>query len=226
MGLQQTGLPLPPVDPVAKTSGHGQAARHEHHYPIHSYGQSEMLEPGEEYLDDIVLSDDDSEETDKPAFQGLFKPALFKSLLRKAKIATNMDLGCNQVSSSSNTAESVNNLFPMPTSDSDYVPWPDLFAQVVKKPWERPGSMSAPNNFDRKLYCASPDLDLLLQLPSVDEPVASLTSSSVLVGDAGEGLKQEDKRAELTMKKLTKRLPGLSGQLRLHPFLIVLHLYG
>ncbi|XP_060547645.1 uncharacterized protein LOC117658602 [Pantherophis guttatus] len=51
------------------------------------------------------------------------------------------------------------------------------------------------------MYCAAPELDALLNLPVVDEPVASLVSPSVLAGDVGDGLKAEDKRTELSYRK-------------------------
>lgn len=55
---------------------------------------------------------------------------------------------------------------------------PQLFSELVQQPWELPGSLAAPNSLDKKLYCSVPNLQELLQLPSVDAPVAHLTLSN------------------------------------------------
>lgn len=78
---------------------------------------------------------------------------------------------------------------------------PRSLLKVIQKPWEHPASFSGPNSFDRRLYCSALELDALLQLPTVDEPVAGLTSSSILVGEVGDSLKLEDKRAEMALRK-------------------------
>lgn len=59
---------------------------------------------------------------------------------------------------------------------------------------------------DNFFYCSAPDLDELLQLPSVDVPsvdmpVASLTSSVVISDDILEGLRMEDRKAEMSLRK-------------------------
>lgn len=89
----------------------------------------------------------------------------------------------------------------IPKPDQDFVPCPDLFSQVIQRPWECPGSLSGPTSHDKQMYCSAPELDAMLQLPAVDDPVATLTSSSVLTGDVGEGLRIEDKRAEMSFRK-------------------------
>lgn len=170
------------------------------HQPSTVYSATSDHVREDDMVDDFELSEDEEVVQEKPAFPGLFKPSMFKSLLRKAKIATNMDSSLNQASSSQSKGPT-SNLFLVPEPDHDFVPCPDLFSQVIQKPWEHPASLSGPNSFDRKLYCSAPELDALLQLPSVDEPVASLTSSTILVGEAGDGLKFEDKRAEMAFRK-------------------------
>lgn len=143
----------------------------------------------------LRMSEDDEILSDKPAFPGLFRPALFPSLLHKAKVATNMGKVIDPVSSSQEQPNISDSLFKLSQPEHDYLPFPDLFSQVIQRPWNRPGSLSGPSGHDKRMYCAAPKLDALLQLPSVDEPVANLVSSSVLAGDVGDGLKMEDKRA-------------------------------
>lgn len=166
-----------------------------------AFGHLEEPLQDEVYLEDFELSDNEEMIPDKPTFPGLFRPSLFKSLLHKTKMATNMGQGLDQPSTSQSQPDPNGNLFLVSKPDYDFVPCPDLFSQVIQRPWEHPGSLPGPNSFDRKLYCSAPELDALLQVPSVDEPVASLTSSSVLVSEVGEGLKLEDKQAELAFRK-------------------------
>lgn len=47
-------------------------------------------DPGEECPEDIELSEDDELPPDNPAFTGLFRPSMFKSLLHKARLTTNL----------------------------------------------------------------------------------------------------------------------------------------
>lgn len=166
-----------------------------------SYQRLEESVQEEDYLEDFELSDDDENIPDKPAFPGLFRPALFKSLLHKAKVATNMGKVLDPASLSQDTSNPNEALFKLPQPEFDFVPCPDLFSQVIQQPWERPRSISGPTGHDKRMYWAAPELDTLLQLPSVDEPVSSLISSSVLASDVGDGLKVEDKRAEIFFQK-------------------------
>lgn len=92
-------------------------------------------------------------------------------------------------------------LFTVPTPDQDFIPCPELFSEIIKRQWDQPGALSAPSGHDKKLYCADPVLDGLLSLPSVDPPVVSLTSSTVVSNDIVEVLKTEDRRAEVTFRK-------------------------
>lgn len=62
--------------------------------------------------------------------------------------------------------------------------------------------MTAPSSLDKKLFCAAPELDSLLELPAVDPPVANLSSSSMLSTDALDGLKSEDRKTELAFRKI------------------------
>lgn len=197
-GFQQAAGMFPPPLYVPAPACQVQPA------PVHCstehFDQASVSVRDEEFMDDFEMSEDEESSQEGPAFPGLFKPSLFKSLLRKAKIATNMDTELTQTSVSQAPGPA-DKLFNLPKPKCDFVPCPDLFSQVIQKPWEQPTSLSGPNALDRTLYSVAPHLDALLQLPTVDEPVASLTSSSILVGEAGDGLKFEDKRAEMAFRK-------------------------
>lgn len=54
---------------------------------------------------------------------------------------------------------------------------------------------------DRKIYTAEQDLEDLLQIPSVDAPLATLVSVAILPSDTAEGFKAEDRKAELSARK-------------------------
>lgn len=103
----------------------------------------------------------------------------------------------------------------------DFIPCLQLFSDMLQSPWTQPGAMMAPSSQDKKLYCSALELDGLLDLPVVDPPVASL-SSSVLSTYALDGLKSEDREAELAFRKthqaswhgqfkLPQRRPSLTG---------------
>lgn len=162
-------------------------------------GETETAE--EDYLDDMDLSEDEGMEPNEPTFQGLFKPVLFKSLLHKARVATNLGVLQAPVTQVPSTSGPHENLFKVQKPDQDFVPFPDLFSDVIQHPWGQPGSLAGPRNFDRRLYCSAPELDNLLQLPKVGTPISGLTSSSIIANDAGEGLKVEDKKAEMSFHR-------------------------
>lgn len=52
------------------------------------------------------------------------------------------------------------------------------------------------------MFCSAPTLQDLFALPSVDAPIAALTSSSVLTGYVADSLRSEDRKAELVCRKL------------------------
>lgn len=127
-GLQQHAVlntPLsapsaPSVAPVAQASSSGQ-----------TYHRLEGTCHEEEYLEEFEFSNDDETFPEKPAFSGLFRLALFKSLLHKAKVATNMDKVIDPATSSQDQSNPNESLFKVPQPDLDFVPCPDLFSQVV-----------------------------------------------------------------------------------------------
>ncbi|XP_034296649.1 uncharacterized protein LOC117679126 [Pantherophis guttatus] len=145
---------------------------------------------------DQDLSEDEDLGPDQPAFVGLFKPQLFRSLLHKAKAITG--LGSSQASSV-NTGEGPSSsipLFEVPTIESEEIPGPKIFRDVLQRQWAAPASGPSPNVLDRRLYNLAPELSSLLQVPSVDQPVAELSAPTNLTGPPEEGLRPEDRRLE------------------------------
>lgn len=124
----------------------------------------------------------------------------FKSLLHKAKVTTNIVVSDDQ-SIQQGASHPHDELFTVPKTEQEFIPCPQLFMEVVQRPWVQPSSLLAPNGHDKKLYCSAPNFQGLLHLPSVDAPVASLTSSTVLSNEVADGLRTEDRKAELAFRK-------------------------
>lgn len=142
--------------------------------------ESDHRDKGPEILEFL---DDEGLAPDVPAFTGLFRPALFKSLLHKARLTTNLGAADEQPSTSRAEPGPHDTLFKMSKQEKECIPCPQLFTDVIQAPWGQLGSSTSPSNLDKKLYCPAPKLYALLELPAVDPPVASLTSSSVLSAD-------------------------------------------
>lgn len=152
---------------------------------------------------DSEFSEDEGLPPDRPPLTRLFRPALFQSLLHKAKVSTNLaDPSVQQAPSSSSLPPE--GLFNVQPAAQDFIPCPQLFSEVIQRPWGLLASSRAPNGLDWKLYCSAPNLQDLLQLPSVDAPVAQLTASSVLTGDVADGLRIGELRS---FYERTIRLP-------------------
>lgn len=145
------------------------------------------------------LSDDEDLAPDQPSFVGLFKPQLFRSLLHKAKLTT--QLGSSQPSSSQGDTAAAVPLFEEPVIETEEIPGPRLFREVLRKQWATPASGPNPNQLDRRLYNLAPELASLLQTPVVDPPVAALSSSSNLAGPPEDNLRPEEKRLEQSLVK-------------------------
>lgn len=141
------------------------------------------------------LSEDEGLPPEQPAFTGFFPLALFKSLLFKA---------VNTAQHGSNPAESqagLNPVFAEPTRPVDSTPVPPLFLDVVRKQWSSPGSALVPSSTDHKYFNVAPDLATLLQVPSVDAPVAALLPNASIPGDPEEGLRREEHRSDQVLQR-------------------------
>lgn len=158
-------------------------------------------EQEEEFPEDVELSEDDDLPPDAPAFSGLFRPSMFKSLLHKAHLATNFEKVASSSTEPQATAGPHDSLFRLSKPDRDFIPCPQLFTEVIRSPWAQSGSLTAPSNQDKKLFCAAPELEDLLALPAIDGPVASLSTSSAISTDPLDGLKSEECKTELSFRK-------------------------
>lgn len=87
-------------------------------------------------------------------------------------------------------------LFAELTIESEEVPAPCLFLDVVQRQWSLPGLGPNPSGLDRRLYNMGMDFSKALLVPSVDAPVVALSVSSNLPGPP------EDKRSEQLLVKV------------------------
>lgn len=147
------------------------------------------------------LSEDEDLAPDQPSFVGLFKPQLFRSLLHKAKLTTRLGSTSSQPSSSQTDTTPAVPLFEEPVIETEEIPGPSLFREVLRKQWAAPASGPNPNQLDRRLYNLAPELASLLQIPVVDPPVAALTSPANLAGAPEDNLRPEEKRLEQSLVK-------------------------
>lgn len=156
---------------------------------------------GKECPEDIELSEDEGMAPDTPSFMGLFRPSMFKSLLHKARFTANLGAPGVDSSPAPPAVGPHDALFQSAKTNKDVIPCPRLFLDVLQYPWGQPGSLTAPSTLDKKLFCPAPELEELLTLPAVDAPVAALSSNSVISTDSLDGLKTEDRQAELAFRK-------------------------
>lgn len=161
---------------------------------------SEESDSGEICPEDVEFSDDEGLPPEKPAFTNLFCPSIFKSLLHKAKIATKFGIAGVPADTADQSSDPHDTLFQVSKPDHDVIPCPPLFADVVKSAFGQPGSLTAPSGLDKCLYAAASELEEVLAMPSVDPPVATLSSSSLMTSDM-DGLKAEDRKMELGFRK-------------------------
>lgn len=115
--LTPTAIAVPPQVQAASPGTSGLA-------PVQEYVHSEGSLQDEEYLGDLDLSEDEGMEPDMPAFPGLFKPSLLKSLLHKAKVATNMGLGSAPASQAQDASGPSEHFFRVPKQEPEFVPCP------------------------------------------------------------------------------------------------------
>lgn len=149
---------------------------------------------------DMEFFEDKGLTSERPPMTRLFQPSLFKSLLHKAKVSTNL-ISSDGQPESSKASRPHEGLFKVLRAEKDFIPCPQLFSKVVQRPWGVPGSLAAPNTLDKKLYCSAPNLQELLHLPSIDAPVAQLTSSLIFSNDVADCLRSEDRQTELVLRK-------------------------
>ncbi|XP_058052191.1 uncharacterized protein LOC131204695 [Ahaetulla prasina] len=151
----------------------------------------------------LSLSDEDQKEMELSEYEGmapppparLFRPALFKSLLLKAKAAAHLGADSATTESALNPSEL---LFSEPVAEKEEIPSPKLFQDVVQRQWAQPGVLPPPSGTDKRFYNMAPDFLEILQSPTIDDPVAALTS----ILSSEDGLKPEDKKAEVALRNM------------------------
>lgn len=120
-----------------------------------------------------------------PTPRGLFRPSLFKSLF-KARTTANTGSKGTPVEPSLGL-DSTECLFSEPVLEQEVIPSPKLFLDVIQRLWSQPAEVTPPSNNDKRLFGPGPDLEGLLQMPTMDPPVAALTSPPIVPSDASEG---------------------------------------
>ncbi|XP_058025328.1 uncharacterized protein LOC131191317 [Ahaetulla prasina] len=156
----------------------------------------------EEDIAEYNLSEDEKSAPDKPAPTGLFRHELFYTLLQKAKVTANKVTALHQSEGASDPSDPNKFLFTEPVSEQRVIPSPKLFLDTIQRQWGHPGAIPIPSGSDKKMYTTDQDLEDLLKVPTVDTPIATLASSSnIIPSDAAEGLRTEDRRAELSTRK-------------------------
>lgn len=154
----------------------------------------------EEDIRERDLSDDEDLAPDQLSFVGLFKPQLFRSLLHKAKLTTRLGAPPAPSNPGGDTGSSLP-LFEVPEIETELIPGPQLFKDVLKKQWSSPASGPNPNQLDRLFYNLAPELASLLQIPTVNPPVAAPMASANMTGPPEDNLHLEDRRLEQSIVK-------------------------
>ncbi|XP_034262888.1 uncharacterized protein LOC117658879 [Pantherophis guttatus] len=168
--------------------------------PASSMFSQESLSDDEEHQGSM-LSEDKGGTTDTLGFTGLFRPALFKTLLHRAKATARIG-GDPSVSDPASGLSDPNSLvFSEPTTDNEEIPSPKLFLDAVQRQWAQPGAYPGPNVTDKRFYNVAPTLAAALEIPTIDEPVAALACVNMITNDPDEGLNPEDRKAEISLRK-------------------------
>lgn len=149
---------------------------------------------------DSGLSDDENLPPDQPASTALFPQALFRSLLFKAVNTARLS-STDSNPSVSGPSGTLDPMFAEPPKPITTIPTPPLFLDVVKRQWTSPASAPIPSSSDRTNFQVASDMDTLLQLPSIDAPIAALLSSAAVPGDPAENLRPDERRADMVLQR-------------------------
>lgn len=87
-------------------------------------------ESGEDYPEEMEFSEDEGLLPEQPAFMGLFRPLIFKSLIHKAKVTTKFGLAPATPEGVPSLQPLHDPLFQMTKPDKDVIQCPPLFAEV------------------------------------------------------------------------------------------------
>lgn len=122
--------------------------------------------------------------------------------------------------------DSTGRLFAELVQEQEVIPSPKWFLDVIQRQWAQPATVPPPSNNDKHQFGPGPDLEGILQLPSVDPPVAALTSPAIVPSDASEGLKSENHKRNRRSARCTRRPHGQLGRPLPRPFSIGPHWCG
>lgn len=160
--------------------------------------QASGSEEGE--IREVDLLEDEGMTPDQPAFSGLFQPSLFKSLLFKAKTSANF--GSKAAAAPLRTeAVSAETLFSEQTIEAETIATPKIFVDLVQHHWASPTSGPMPSSMDKKMFSVDKDLAQIFSTPMVDASVTALYTSGNLPGALEDTLKQDEKRADITVQR-------------------------
>lgn len=169
-------------------------------------------------LNDFDLSEDEGLLPEQPAFTGLFPQALFKSLLFKAVNTAGFSSSSTVQSSTPATPGALDPLFVEPPKAVESIPTPPLFLDVIKKQWVAPGAAPTPSATDKKNFNVATELASLLQVPSIDTPVAALLPNASVSGSPNEGLHPDKRRSDQVLQRAFQGAPGLFAPRPRRPF--------
>ncbi|XP_013907088.1 PREDICTED: uncharacterized protein LOC106537476 [Thamnophis sirtalis] len=192
---------------ISEAIAQGIAAGIQQQHPASSAASDNALRQGQappssmnipESLDkDLPLSGDQDGTPDPHGFVGLFSPALFKTLLQKAKATARIGgdpAGLDPASSDPN-----NLLFTEPATEKEEIPCPKFFLDVVQRQWAVLGSGPHPTINDKRFYNVGPNLTAAFDPPTIDEPVAAFPSYTVLSTNTDGALNPEEKKIEMAL---------------------------
>ncbi|XP_070605564.1 uncharacterized protein [Erythrolamprus reginae] len=170
------------------------------HSPASSIHSRKNLWDDEEQTE-ARLYEDEGGAAERPAFTGLFNPVLFKTLLYKAKATAG--IGEPATSDASLALSEPNSLvFSEPAIEKEEIPTPKLFMDVVQRDWALPGSHLTLSGMEKQLYNMASNFTTALEMPTIDGPVMALASPTFMSNDTDDALNAEDKRSEVTLRKV------------------------
>ncbi|KAJ6653882.1 hypothetical protein lerEdw1_008630 [Lerista edwardsae] len=127
----------------------------------------------------------------------LFPADLFGRMASKAAKALNI-----QLPQETSARPSTSSLLPRGPTKPMVAPFPVEFREALEAEWKAPVSIKHVPRFVDKLYSLPEDALRLLQVPTVDAPVAALSSSAVLPPEGEGGPKDPcDKQVEAALKR-------------------------
>lgn len=158
------------------------------------FGLTEEYRSFKERQMEQELSEEEGLSPEQLIFRGLFRPHLFKALLFKAKASTKLGTADAKPGGSLTEQDPADLLFAEPATETDTIPAPPLFLDMIQRQWASLGSHPNTSSYECRYYNATPNLNDLLQVPEVDEPVMALASPSAALAEAEEVLKPEDRK--------------------------------